>query len=499
MELQFNKTVIPCLRTVAREVQNQEQTQEVRLSEGMPDIGRILASWGQVLLRGKEWRNGGAAASGGVMVWVLYAPEDGSEARCVESWLPFQVKWDFPDTGRDGTLCVNPMLRCVDARSLSARKIMVRAAVGVLGQAIIPGEGELYTPAELPEDVYVLRNTYPIRIPVEAGEELFNLEETLTLPASAPEIDKILRYTLTPGLTDSKIVADKLVMRGVANLEVLYRGLDGKIHNWSWELPFSQYAELDKEYDANTTAQICLAVTALELAQGEEQNLALKADITGQYVICQQHSVEVVEDAYSPMRSAVPQTAQLNLPTMLDDRTETVTVEHTVDTGTMQVVDVTFYPEHPQLRRSGDTVATELSGQFQLLGYSPEGQLQGITSRWQQDQMMEISENSGVEMKISSGEKPQAHISGERTNLRVDMQLNTQTVADRGIPMVTGLELGEVRQPDANRPSLILRRAGTDSLWEIAKSTGSTVQAIQTANRLTQEPNSEQVLLIPVP
>ena len=60
MELQFEKKLIPCLRTVMRQVQTQEQTQEeVRLPEGMPDIGRVLSSWGQVLIRGKEWRSGG--------------------------------------------------------------------------------------------------------------------------------------------------------------------------------------------------------------------------------------------------------------------------------------------------------------------------------------------------------------------------------------------------------------------------------------------------------
>ena len=100
MELQLTKSVIPCLQTVAREVQTREQTQEVRLSDGMPDIGRVLTSWGQILLRGKQWHGGSAGASGGVMVWVLYAPEDGSDARCVETWLPFQTEWDFPDTGR---------------------------------------------------------------------------------------------------------------------------------------------------------------------------------------------------------------------------------------------------------------------------------------------------------------------------------------------------------------------------------------------------------------
>lgn len=498
MELQFNKSVIPCLRTVAREVQIQEQTQEVRLSDGMPDIGRVLASWGQVLLRGKEWRSGGASASGGIMAWVLYAPEDCSDAQCVETWLPFQIKWDFPDSGRDGALCVSPMLRSVDARSLSARKLMVRATVGVLGQAMVPGEGELYMPADLPEDVFVLKNTYPIQIPVETGEKMFNLEESLTLPASVPEIAKIIRYNLNPVLTDSKVVADKLVMRGIANLELLYRGIDGQLHTWHWELPFSQYTELDEEYDADATARVWLAVTALELEQGEEEKLAMKADIIGQYVICHRQSLEVVADAYSPVRSVVPETAQMDIPSILDDRTETITVDYSVETNAMQVVDVTFYPDQPSLRRSGDTVNAELSGQYQMLGYNPEGQLENMTGRWQDNKAVETAENTDVEMTVNGVERPQGAVNGGNANLHTEMHMSTQTVADRGIPMVTGLELGEARQPDPNRPSLILRRAGTDTLWDIAKHTGSTVDAIKEANGLSQEPHSEQMLIIPI-
>ena len=61
MELTFNKTACPCLRKAVRQIQTQEQTQEVRLPESMPDIGKVLGSWGQVLIRpvqpfGKECR-----------------------------------------------------------------------------------------------------------------------------------------------------------------------------------------------------------------------------------------------------------------------------------------------------------------------------------------------------------------------------------------------------------------------------------------------------------
>ncbi len=60
MEFEFQKSACPCMETVLREVQNVEQTQEIKLSDGMPDIGRVLAAWGQTILRGK---NGAATAS----------------------------------------------------------------------------------------------------------------------------------------------------------------------------------------------------------------------------------------------------------------------------------------------------------------------------------------------------------------------------------------------------------------------------------------------------
>ena len=64
--------------------------------------------------------------------------------------------------------------------------------------------------------------------------------------------------------------------------------------------------------------------------------------------------------------------------------------------------------------------------------------------------------------------------------------------------MVTELEIGERKQPDPGRPSLILQRAGGERLWQIARSCGSTVAAIQEANGLTGEPEPQRMLLIPV-
>ena len=126
MEVRFSKMPFAYLEPVVREIQNSEQTQEWKLPDGMPDIGRILSAWGQAILRGKEWRSDGISASAGMMVWVLYAPEDGSAEQCLETWIPFQMRWELPENTPEGTLRVRCLTRFVDARTVSARKSLIR-------------------------------------------------------------------------------------------------------------------------------------------------------------------------------------------------------------------------------------------------------------------------------------------------------------------------------------------------------------------------------------
>ena len=196
MQLQFYKTLIPYLQTVKREQQTQEQTQEVRITDDMPDIGRVLACWGQIVIRSKEWRNGSAGISGGVMAWVLYAPENDSQPQSIETWIPFQMKWEFPENQRDGSVFVMPLLRGVDARSVSARKLMIRAGISVLGKIMLPAEAEVSVPANVPEDVQLLKNTYPLQSPKESGEKAILLDEVLSMPSGVPGLKKLIRYHL---------------------------------------------------------------------------------------------------------------------------------------------------------------------------------------------------------------------------------------------------------------------------------------------------------------
>ena len=498
MELQFNKSVIPCMQTILRDTQVQEQTQEVRLSDGMPDIGKVLASWGQVIISGKQWHSAGIGISGGVMAWVLYAPEDGTEPRCVETWLPFQMKWDFMDVHEDGVICIQPTLYSVDGRSTSARKLMVRSLVSILAEAMIDKEACVYSSGEVPVDICLLKSTYPLQLSVEAGEKAFSLEDYTTLPESQPAIGKIMRYHVQPELTEQKILTDKIIFRGNMILHILYRGIDERLYSWDFEIPFSQFADLNKEYGNDSTAQICFAVTNLEVELGEGGTVRYKAGLTGQYKVLNTTMIDVVEDAYSPLRPVVLQGENLKLPVVLDTLEQEIFAEQVIDADASCVADVAYMPERVVLHVENDNITGELNGVFQTLYYDDNDCIQCTTSRWEDTWTMRASKEARVDTAILPCGPARATTNGMNMRLQSNMKMQAMTWSENGIPMVVGLEVGEVTQPDPNRPSLVLCRAGEEGLWNLAKRTGSTVDAIKKANNLEHEPDSKKLLLIPI-
>ena len=81
---------------------------------------------------------------------------------------------------------------------------------------------------------------------------------------------------------------------------------------------------------------------------------------------------------------------------------------------------------------------------------------------------------------------------------RAEGQVRTVSTSRMGLPMLTSLELGAVREPDELRSSLILCRPGGKGLWNLAKASGSTVDAIRMANGMDDDEDTDRMILIPV-
>lgn len=494
MELQFNKEVCACLRRLVDKSVVQEQTQEFRLPDGMPDIGRVLGAWGQVLIRAKEWRGGEMAVSGGVLSWALYQPEDGTEARSIETWIPFQMKWDIPDAQRDGSVHVWPLLASVDARCVSARKLMLRCGISVHGQALEPSAVEYFVPAQVPDDVQLKTECYPVVLPVEAGEKAFTVQEDLDIGS---DVRQIIRYEVDPQIFEQRILANRLVFRGAVLLHILYMNGENQISAWDGQMAFSQFAELESDFGDQAFANNRLIPTAAELEREEDGRWQFKCGVAAQYTVYDRVFMDMVSDAYSLRRPLAQQKQDQRMPAKLEERTESVTVQAEWSGEYQNLLDAVWFSGHPQMSQNGDRAQFRIPGQFQLLYRDGDGTLQGAAVKaevnWETD-----SDRENLLQLWWQKDAPSAELGVGQIGLRQPLRTHMEVFADGSLTAVSGLELGDVQEPDPDRPSLILKRAGDRKLWDMAKVFGSTVEAIRAANDLTDEPDEDRMLLIPV-
>ena len=385
-------------------------------------------------------------------------------------------------------------LRSADARVLSARKLMVRVNVGAWMQAAVSDELTICQPEVMPEDVQLLKNRYTLMLPKEAGEKAFALDELLEFSASEPKPEQIVYMHLLPQVLEQKVLADKLIFRGLCIAHLLYRCGDGQLHSRDFDVPFSQYADLEGEFEPEASMQVFPVITNLETELTPEGSIHLKAGLSGQYVINDPVVADLVQDAYSPVRSVELSTGRLLAPALLQQASIPVSIQADPQVDVMRPVDLSLWLEQPYVTRDGACLETDIGGVFQILYYDPEGQLQSAQARWSETRELPVDPDADFSCTLTCGGKPQ-YGSGM---LSGDLHLNLTVTDRKGMDMVCGLALGDAVHHSPDRPSLVITKAGDHSLWQLAKENGTTVDLISQANGLSGEPAPDCVLLIPI-
>lgn len=497
MELPFEKTVCRYWKQKLYTLLKTEETQELKIPESMPEVGRIISSWSQVILRGKEWRDRQAVINGGIMLWVLYAPEDGGALQHLESWVPFQLRTDLPEDGPDGVIRVEAFSGGVDARAVSSRRILVRAGANLLVQALEPEELEVSVPGQFPEDLELKQENYPFRLTREAGEKTFLMDEEVNLPAGMPKPEQLVYYQLSPEILEQKVLGSKAAFRGIGNLHVLFVDTEGRLTGTDCQIPFAQYVDLDGEYESEAQVSCQLCVTSMELDILPDGALHLKCGLVSQHTIQSVETLTLLSDCYSPCRDVETERQLISVPAWLDHQHRSVSIQSSLPAEGKACVDLTFYATAPAIAKRGSAVEVELGGTFQAVTMDGDGAYASVQQKTLENIRME-SECETVCFNHRQG-NPTCRAEGGswRTDTRLMVDLNS--LCARPMELVTGITVGEIGRPDPERPSVIIRsRRGCESLWELAKRCGSTVGAIRRMNKLEGEPEEDRLLLIPV-
>lgn len=501
MELVFQENPLNYAEKVFAETVTSEQTADLIVPDSMADCDRVIDSYGTVLLRSEECSAGSAGVTGSVAAGVLFVTEDGTVQR-LETTIPFQVRREFPQPATACTMQCRCRLRSVDARPLNSRKLLVRVGLSCNITVFAQREHRCFTMDAPSENLQLKRTQIPLCVPLALGEKRFPVDEEPELPAGKSAIARLLKSLCTLHIGEQKLVGSKAVFKGAACLHVLYEDVDGGLCTHDWEIPFSQYVEMERESD-DCELQTNLALTAMEVetdAQSESRRLYFGIEVRAQCTAIGKMRAELIEDAYCLDGELTANWDEWSVEGVLDRQPVRETAVAASEQGGTGVVDAWVFLDEAGRQRTAEGEELEVPLNCNLLCLDGDGRWQGRTLRTSVKVRTEVAENGSSTIAECRVGEVFANVGAAGTELRVPLAMTVETSATHRLRGVCGGTVAPHEGERKRQPAVILRRTDEEEeLWEIAKSLRTPVQAIRAANDLdgTTVP-ADTLLLIPL-
>lgn len=502
MELSFQTTPLHYLQRIVHEVRHQEETGEMIVPDSCPDVASIADCYANTILRGKDCRGGSVTISGGIKAGVFYTPEDNPAPRLLEFYLPFTVKFEDDRLTEHAKVIASARVCAVDARMINSRKVMLRVNLGCEISAYEEMEEELHSLLTQDRRLQLKTTVLPVSLPVEMEECSFVIRDAVELPAGKPAAVQMCKTQCYLELLDQKLVGNKAVFKGMLNCKILYCSEDGRLQIWQQQLPFSQYCELQRDYE-DEELMILPVVTGYDLeteAGGEGRRFMLTVNILAQCLISGIHEMELVEDAYCVRGNLKPVWKQYQMEGRLDRQSSQHQIRQQISGSLSEVLDTEVYPGYPALRRDGDETEITLPVFFRINGQDENGRLVSLQGRGQQQMTLDLAEKADCCVYVQSDGSCFTQLMSDGAEVRCTLSLDTVSSAMQERKTLCGGEIEEMAKIGDRQPSVVLRSVGKDEeLWNIAKQCGATTEAIRLANHMAMDRTDEEcMLLIPI-
>ena len=489
MDIRFKSASLQYYERTLHTAVSQEDTAEMIVPDSLPDVAELIMADGNSLIRGKDVHRSGVSVSGLSELSVLYRAEDGSLGR-LPADIPFETEISFNVADDAAKVVASVHLVSAEARILNSRKLLLRAEVCVTLSVWTP-ETLRWASEAAPEgcEVELKREKCLLRPVCAVEEKTFTAEETLSLPAGKPRPQDLLDARAVLRQEEAEQVGHKLVVRGTAAVNALYRTVSDEVAAADLRLPWSAFLDLPEE-GSDLRWEIVTALTGCSGEVTEEGGFRFAVGGVAQTVIRCEREISWIADAYGTDCAFNPSFASVEMDTEAACETGTESLVIRLDAMRKPRSLVFLATDCGRPRPDRENIRLPVSAKALCL--MEDGSLEQLSGRGE----VLLTGIGGIP-EVSCGEAFAA-FSGGGAELRCPLSFQTSRCTHRQLSFLTEGEVSE-KTPATAGPNVILVRASEgDSVWSLGKRKGISCASIRSYNQLEEgeEPVPGTLLLL---
>ena len=508
MELELQTIGAETYESVGDITLTQEESAETIVPDYCPDMARVIATEGTVYLHGQELREGRAEITGSVQVSILYTPDGESGVRTLEISLPFTAESDNRALADCEEITAETVAELLEARMLNPRKTLTRCRLATRLTGYRKAALRLTTDVATPEGrrIEKLRERQKITLLTQFIRREFQFSDTFALSPGRPGAVELLTADIASSVTETKIIGNKLICKGLFTLSTLYLTEENQCASQTAELPFSQILDVeDAPEDSPVSVRVTLSGSEIQLdgADPDGREIAVTLYLEAFAIVRREMELELLRDLYSTAFETRYDAAPLAFIEAWERQTCRQPVRELLETGMAadEILSLRVICGAVTLSAESGRNVLRVPVTIRVL-YADEGGVTLVAERRTEVRTeADLPDGYQITARAEVSEEPRGSVSERGIEARFTVDFRMEAVKLARVLSVTAAELDTDAPKDAaDAPSLVLRRMGPEeSAWDMAKACNSTVTAILDANQLTDEAELPRDTLILIP
>jgi len=474
---------------------------EFTLPDYCPDVGRVLKCRATPVISGRETNEDKIIVNGIARLEVLYVDGHCGQVRCCTHEMPFTTEITASELPEDTKVCVETRVDYINCRATSQRRIDIHGAFTVKVKAVSLCRHQVTSSAE-GAGVLTRKQICDISTAVGHAQSAFTISESFELPDSKPAVAAVVRSSANVCALDCKPIANKLIIKGTAELTVVYCSNDGVLESMSYSIPFSQFFDISGA-DDECSCDADLSVSCVELAlrtdpNGEYRRFSADIKCFADMKAYRPDTVSLISDAYSTMYELRMERRQITLERYMGDSTHKARAEGKLNfpSGIVEVLDAWCEPVSCTAHSSGNVSGSALL--CAVIRNEDGGCEYGETVCSYNCTAGDGGEDMAYQCHSSACGCDYSLNGRTGLELRGELKVRSAAYNRKHIPCVVELSPDESRpHSDCDGPALVMYFAGAgEELWDIAREHNASAVDIAADNSLTEDRLTEDKLLL---
>ncbi len=468
------------------------------LSENKPDIKGKIKECGEVHIEKIRGMEGRVNVLGHLHYMLLYSTQNGCE--CMEGKIPFEEIVTLENVAPQDIIKCMPFLEDISIHIIHSRKISVKALIRLNVSAKALCSRDAVSNIQM-ENLQCRQKKINVMNLTSSQKDIYRIRESISLPSSGEAAGRIVWYELQPEGMELRMRDGELGIKGDLSVFCIYTSQqeENRINCHSDKIPFSGKIVLNNgEQEAYPDIDVSIS----------EKNLTLRPDNNGELKLLDvevildvdikayaEESHDILVDAYSPTCELKLMKDTIDCESIVMKNNMQCRAEQrfrTRDNDIMQILSTSGTVYIEDVINNKDQINVEGSVTVDVLYQRADNDNSIAHARYKLPFSQKIEGVEPGDYNYSckaEGLKINSAVAGEEIELKCVLGIDLMVTK----PVVESIVNDVIEEaPDYERIRNLPGITGyitkpEDTLWDIAKRYGTTVNKIMENNNLTSE------------